>query len=99
MARGQESKQIITKKILETFEGSFLYNQGMYKEIRIPIQENGEIIQIKCVLTAAKINVENAGSPSGDSVVVTPAPSNREDNFITDQEKEDTKALLKRLNL
>jgi len=95
MARGQESKQIITKRILETFEGSFLYD----KEIRIPIQENGETIQIKCVLTAAKVNVENAESPSGDSVVVTSAPSNREDNFITDQEKEDTKALLKRLNL
>ena len=95
MARGAESKQIITKKILETFEGSFLYD----KEIRIPIQENGETIQIKCVLTAAKVNVENAGSPSGDSIVATAAPTNREDNFITEQEKEDTKALLKRLNL
>ena len=95
MARGQESKQIITKRILETFEGSFLYD----KEIRIPIQENGETIQIKCVLTAAKVNVENAGSPSGDSIVATAAPTNREYNFITEQEKDDTKALLKRLIL
>lgn len=55
MARGAETKTIISKKILETFEGSFLYNDG--KEIRIPMKENGEDIQIKVTLTAAKENV------------------------------------------
>jgi hypothetical protein len=55
MARGAKSKEIITQKILETFDSSFIYE----KEIRIPIQEDGEIIQIKCVLTAAKVNVSN----------------------------------------
>ena len=34
MARGADSKLEITRKILETFEGSFLFNDG--KEIRIP---------------------------------------------------------------
>jgi hypothetical protein len=57
MARGAASKEIIKNKILGIFEGSFLYDGG--KEIRIPIQEDGEIIQIKCVLTAAKTNVSN----------------------------------------
>jgi hypothetical protein len=55
MARGAKSKEIITQKILEAFSGSFAYE----KEIRIPIQEDGETIQIKCVLTAAKTNVNN----------------------------------------
>lgn len=56
-ARGAEAKEKITKRLLETFEGAFKYD----KEIRIPILENGEIIQIKCVLTAAKVNVEMGG--------------------------------------
>ena len=55
MAKGTESKSYITKKILETFEGSFLYNDG--KEIRIPLKEDGEICQIKVTLTCAKTNV------------------------------------------
>ncbi len=57
MARGAEAKNIVTAKILETFEGAFPYD----KEIRIPIAENGEIIQIKVTLTCAKVNVENGG--------------------------------------
>lgn len=55
MARGQTVKQEVLKKILETFEGSFLYNDG--KEIRILGNENGEEIQIKVTLTCAKENV------------------------------------------
>ena len=65
MSKGQESKKIINDKILEMFEGSFLYNDG--KEIRIPIEENGEIIQIKCVLTASKVAVE----PGSDNAMPT----------------------------
>lgn len=60
MARGTESKSYITKKILETFEGSFLYNDG--KEIRIPLKEDGEIVQIKVTLTCAKTNVSTEDS-------------------------------------
>ena len=56
-ARGIESKEIITKQILDTFSGSFKYD----KEIRVPMIENGEEIQIKIVLTAAKTNVEHGG--------------------------------------
>lgn len=55
-ARGSEAKEFITKKLLETFDGSFLYNNG--KEIRIPVTENGENLQIKIALTCAKTNVE-----------------------------------------
>jgi hypothetical protein len=50
MARGSESKENITKKLLETFCGSFVNG----KEIRVPMVENGEVIEIKITLTAAK---------------------------------------------
>ena len=55
MARGSVVKQEIANKILNTFEGSFLYNDG--KEIRIPAYEEGELIEVKVTLTAAKENV------------------------------------------
>ena len=65
--KGSISKEIVTKKILETFEGSFQYE----KEIRIPMEEDGNQIQLKCVLTCAKTNVE----PNGENAIpgeVTP---------------------------
>lgn len=71
--KGAESKAIATKKILETFEGSFTYE----KEIRIPLIENGELIQLKCVLTCAKTNVEQNGD------VAIPGASSNEINFET----------------
>ena len=58
-ARGAEAKLEITKKLLEVFPNSFMYNEG--KEIRIPVVENGEVIQIKVTLTAAKTNVDIGG--------------------------------------
>ena len=57
MARGAVSKTKATEMILKAFPGSFTYD----KEIRIPFQEDGEEIQLKCVLTCAKVNVELNG--------------------------------------
>lgn len=57
MARGQISKTKATEIILKAFPGSFTYD----KEIRIPFIEDGETIQLKCVLTCAKVNVEQNG--------------------------------------
>ena len=67
MAKGQKAKKIISDKILNIFGDSFLYNDG--KEIRIPIEEDGEIIQIKVILTAAKASVE----PGSDNEIPTAA--------------------------
>ena len=53
MARGTESKNTITAKLLETFAGSFIYD----KNIIIPMVENGENLQIKIGLTCIKTNV------------------------------------------
>lgn len=69
-ARGSIAKQEIANKILAIFENSFFYNDE--KEIRVPVMENGEQVQIKVVLTCAKVNVECGGDVvlPGDSVVV-----------------------------
>lgn len=71
--KGADSKVIATKKILELFEGSFSYE----KEIRIPMIENGEEIQLKCTLTCAKTNV----SPNGD--IAIPGAESNEINFAS----------------
>lgn len=63
MAKGSIAKQEVAEGILAAFPGSFLYNDG--KEIRINTTENGEQVQIKCVLTAAKVAV----SPDGDVAI------------------------------
>ena len=55
--KGAQAKLEITNRILELFPGSFKYD----KEIRIPVIENGEEVQIKISLTAAKVNVERDG--------------------------------------
>ena len=79
MARGTESKSYITKKILETFEGSFLYNDG--KEIRIPLKEDGEIVQIKVTLTCAKTNVSTEDSTPAEFKATPAANASNELNF------------------
>ena len=104
MARGQIAKAEIANKILSNFEGSFSYNDG--KEIRIPIVENGEDIQIKVTLTAAKENVtpgdENA-MPGDDTVTVanvaTKVASKTETVEPTKEELNNVSDLLKALGL
>lgn len=63
MAKGQVSKAQITNKLLEIFDGAFLYNDG--KEIRIPMIEDGNEVQIKVALTCAKDNV----TPGADNAL------------------------------
>lgn len=98
--KGSIAKEEVAKKILETFEGSFKYE----KEIRIPLMENGEMVQLKCVLTCAKTNVE----PNGD--VAIPGSTSSEINFgsvpaeekiveATEEEKATVARLAKMLDL
>lgn len=92
MAKGNVAKQEITDKILKTFDGAFIYNGG--KEIRIPFVENGEQLQIKCVLTCSKslVNAE-AAAPA-------PAATSREHFVeITEDEKQEVDNLISRLGL
>lgn len=71
--RGAWSKGIVKEKILETFKDSF--ENG--SEIRIPLYENGERIEIKVTLTAAKTNVggedaEKAAISSDEPTISAP---------------------------
>ena len=63
MAKGQVSKEEFFKKVIELFSDSFMYNEG--KELRVPMIEDGNEIQLKVTVTCAKTNVE----PGGDVAV------------------------------
>lgn len=101
MARGAVSKTKAIEMILKAFPGSFTYD----KEIRIPFQEDGEEIQLKCVLTCAKVNVE----PNGD--VAIPGEVSADINFEdskpieqkivepTQEEKDNVKKLMETFGL
>lgn len=95
MARGSSAKEEITKKLLETFEGSFLYNGG--KEIRIPMMEDGSLVQIKVALTCAKENVENGADVAIPTAAIKEGPAPFEP--MTDAEKDEVRAKILELGL
>lgn len=105
MARGSIVKKEITDKILEVFPKSFLYNNG--KEIRICGIEDGEEIQVKVTLTAAKVNVEPGDEnkiPEPEKPNVAEQPfyaASTKDTVIepTEEEKANVKKLLSSLGL
>ena len=71
--KGAQAKEEITKKILEVFPSAFQYD----KEIRVPWTENGEQIQVKLTLTAAKVMVNVGGDaavPGGAAEEAAAAP-------------------------
>ena len=95
MARGAEAKQIITDKILQIFEGSFIYG----KEIRVPLQENGERVEIKVTLTCAQENVGgNSAFAEPQSETSQPAQASVP-AAPTEQEKANIADLMSRLGL
>ncbi len=90
--KGQIAKEEIKKKILEVFEGSFPYD----KEIRIPVVENGETVEIKVALTCAKVNV---GADAGQAIAEATPAANTENKEITAQEISEVKDIIDKLNL
>lgn len=103
MARGAEAKSAVAAKILETFAGSFTYNDG--KEIRIPVAEGAEVVQIKVTLTCAKENVSvgsDTAIPGGGDFPVINQPvtvASNEPIAPTDAEKARVAELLRNLGL
>lgn len=98
MARGQAEKAAVAKKILEIFEGSFEYD----KKIRIPMNIDGEDIQVAVALTAAKTNV----SPGGDVILpgsagdtVNASNNSASDVQVSEEEKQKVTSLLESLGL
>lgn len=101
-SRGSQAKEIIKNKILETFEGSFLYDGG--KELRIPIMEGGELCQIKISMTCAKTNVEGGSGVVSTGASISASDSSKEvpTNFMnapSQEEKEAVASLCKKLGL
>ena len=103
MAKGALAKEQIFNKLLEVFDGSFMYNGG--KELRIPWEEEGNPVQIKVALTAAKDNVSPEGDIEKAAAVVKeegpinsfPAPHKPAEP--SDEEKKNVEDLLKSLGL
>ena len=93
MAKGSVSKEIITAKLLEVFDGSFVN----CKEIRVPMTEDGAPIEIKITLTAAK-DIVGGGASVNDTwdlpSETTTSPASVEP---TAEEKENVAKLLKNL--
>lgn len=88
--RGAIAKQEITKKILEIFPNSFINE----KEIRIPFEEGSDLVQIKCVLTCAKVNIEDTGC-----VLEISAPVSAEKIEVSETEKQNVQKLMENLGL
>lgn len=104
MAKGAVAKEQIFQKMLEMFNGSFMYNGG--KELRIPWDENGEEVQIKVALTCAKENVypdnaprEIAAAPSQGPVIGSLAETKPENVEPTEEEKKNLEDLMAALGL
>ena len=90
--KGAIAKQEITKKILEIFPNSFINE----KEIRIPFEEGSDLVQIKCVLTCAKVNVE-CGSASSVATSEPVVPAQKVE--VTEEEKQNVQKLMEGLGL
>ena len=99
--KGTILKKEITDKILTTFEGSFLYNDG--KEIRIPGLEDGQELQVKVALTCAKTNVFPNGEdmlPGEDISIEEPVTNvSQTSTEITQEEKDNIKKMMEVLGL
>lgn len=98
MAKGTKVKAEVYKKILEVFPGSFMYNSD--KELRIPMVEDGEPIQLKLTLTVSKTPVEN-NNAAGQSDDSFPAPvsSVAAPPQVSNEEKQALQAMMERLGL
>ena len=104
-AKGTESKEKVMQNILATFPGAFKYD----KEIRIPMMENGEELQIKVTLTAAKNMVAAGGDtamPGLNTFTASSAPAQlKQDVKVytpiepTEEEKKNVSTLLNMLGL
>nr|DAP37553.1 MAG TPA: hypothetical protein [Caudoviricetes sp.] len=103
-AKGAESKSLVTKKILEIFPNAFLYNSD--KEIRIPLTEQGETIEIKVVLSCAKTLVREAAvldwsgnSSTTPAAELVPASNEIGPPQISEEDRRKVQELMAKLGL
>ena len=91
-AKGQIAKSLVSEAILKIFPGAFLDADG--KTIRIPSNAEGDLVEIKVALTAAKDVVGGSAFSSTEEKVITP-----QDTKMTDAEVEEVRALIAELGL
>lgn len=102
-AKGATAKKEVFEKMLEVFEGSFMYNGG--KELRINCEEESGPVQIKVTLTAAKEPVSIGNADMGGAAVASQTaptsnfPKPKELVEPTDAEKKNVEDLLAALGL
>ena len=92
--RGSIAKTLIGTAILQVFPGSFIDSDG--KTIRIPTTCEGEPIEVKISMTAAKDIVGSGGQASSVTATKQAVPQNTE---MTDEEIAEVRDLVKRLGL
>lgn len=98
--KGAIAKQEITDKLFEFFPNAFLNG----KEIRIPWKEDGEDVEIKVALTAAKDLIggkqpsvaETTSTTVMDNITPAAAPSIKQ---VSEEEKKNLSDLLRSLGL
>ena len=75
-AKGQQAKEALIQELLNYFgDRAFKYD----KEIRVECLENGEKVQIKLALTAAKVVVEKDGDVAVPGAVMLEERADRVD--------------------
>lgn len=94
MARGTQSKTLIGSALLQIFPRSFIDSDG--KTIRIPTTCEGEPIEVKIQMTAAK---DIVGGTSPSDVVPASQTANPQNKAMTAEEVDEVRELIKRLNL
>lgn len=87
--KGAVAKQAVADKILSIFEGAFLNG----KELRIPMIDNGERVEIKVALTCAKDNVGGVSS----EVTLDSSPTTTNNPEVTEEEKQELKKVISQL--
>ena len=103
MAKGAKSKQEVAEAILKCFgDKAFLYND--WKEFRVNTIEDGELVQIKIALTAAKTPVAQGDedarpTAAGDNKIEFEEVSKDKIVETTPEEKANVKKLLQKLGL
>ena len=89
-ARGAEVKEKLTNVLTKLFPASFMGG----KILRIPMKENGEIVEIKVTLTAAKDVLGGTNADTFTSNSVTPVC-----DMPTDEEIEEVKKYLSSMGM
>lgn len=110
-AKGTESKNLIFAELRRVYPDAFWEDEG--KILRIPMQEGGNVIEIKVTLTAAKSNLGSGELKSAFGPAAEPTNTNADlasafgNNFVsnaasyevTEEEKQNVANLIAALNL